>query len=223
MCTIEDITDLPDTADFQRALGDMLVKHDGDTQKFLGTVFTFLGEKTNFFKTGDAKRKVLDAYRAASGDAGGLKAGFFGGGGASGAAAAAKPAAAAAAAAGGAASVAVAAAAAAAGAASAQASCALHEWAVPGAAAPFMPDDAACLTMPHAPQQAGPAPAADHSAEAGPSQPASPDVAAEEEGAEEDQKPKGLSEQGVCCRVGGALCMHAGAAGIARRHRLGPP
>lgn len=79
-CVIEDVTGKFDPADYHAALGDVLVKgHDGDVQKFLVTVFDFLNHKTNFVKQGDAKRRVLDAYKQVTGEGdGGFKSGFFG-------------------------------------------------------------------------------------------------------------------------------------------------
>jgi hypothetical protein len=77
-CTIEDITDQFDPLDFDKPLGDLLVGHEGDTTKLLITVMEFLKRKTNFFKQPDAKRRVLDAYKAVSGETDGFKAGFFG-------------------------------------------------------------------------------------------------------------------------------------------------
>jgi hypothetical protein len=77
-CTIEDVTDQFDPLDFDKPLGDLLVGHEGDTTKYLITVLDFLKRKTNFFKQPDAKRRVLDAYKAVSGETDGFKAGFFG-------------------------------------------------------------------------------------------------------------------------------------------------
>lgn len=90
-CTIEDVTDKFDPADFDKALGDLLLGYDGDVSGFLVNVFDFLKRKTNFLKQADAKRRVLDAYRQVAGDTDGMKGGFFG----SSKPAAAKPAAAA--------------------------------------------------------------------------------------------------------------------------------
>ncbi|KAF6253788.1 hypothetical protein COO60DRAFT_389117 [Scenedesmus sp. NREL 46B-D3] len=77
-CTIEDITDRFDPLSFDGPFGDLLVGHEGDTSKFLITALEFLKRKTNFFKQPDAKRRVLDAYKAVSGETDGFKAGFFG-------------------------------------------------------------------------------------------------------------------------------------------------
>lgn len=77
-CTIEDVTDQFDPLDVDKPLGDLLVGHEGDTSKFLITVLEFLKRKTNFFKEPDSKRRVLDAYKAVSGEGDGFKAGFFG-------------------------------------------------------------------------------------------------------------------------------------------------
>lgn len=77
-CTIEDITDQFDPCDFDKALGDLLVGHEGDVEKFLLSIFDFLKRKTNFLKEADAKRRVLEAYKQVAGEADGLKGGFFG-------------------------------------------------------------------------------------------------------------------------------------------------
>ncbi|KAF8055664.1 BOB1 [Scenedesmus sp. PABB004] len=78
-CAIEE---LPfDPTEFDRELGRLLLGHEGDVGAFLGSVFDFLARKTNFFKGPDAKRRVLDAYRAVAGEGEpGFKAGFLGGG-----------------------------------------------------------------------------------------------------------------------------------------------
>jgi hypothetical protein len=78
-CVIEEIPEpaAPEAAD--RALGDLLINQcDGDTQRFLTTVFGFLGRKTNWLQ-GNARQKVLDAFRQATGEppAPGFKAGFL--------------------------------------------------------------------------------------------------------------------------------------------------
>lgn len=77
-CTIEDVTDEFDPTVFDKPLGDLLIEHKGDSQKFMVSVFDFLKRKSNFFKQGDAKRRVLEAYREVSGESDGMKAGFFG-------------------------------------------------------------------------------------------------------------------------------------------------
>lgn len=77
-CTIEDVTDSLDTADIDKALGDILLHHEGDTKKFLITTLDFLKRKTNFFKLSDARKRVLDAYKDVSGEGDGIKSGFFG-------------------------------------------------------------------------------------------------------------------------------------------------
>lgn len=62
-CVIEEVTDAFDPTEFDKHLGDMLIKHEGNAEAFLGTVFNFLKRKTNFFKEGDPKKRVLDAYK----------------------------------------------------------------------------------------------------------------------------------------------------------------
>lgn len=76
-CTIEDITDKFDTADVDKALGELLVSHDGDVNGLLVYFFDFLKRETNFFKDPEAKRRVMDAYKQVAGDADGLRGGFF--------------------------------------------------------------------------------------------------------------------------------------------------
>jgi len=78
-CVVEE---LPfDPTDFDKALGDLLIGHEGSTQQFLASVFSFLKRKTNFFKEPEPKRRVLEALRQVAGDvtgADGFKGGFFG-------------------------------------------------------------------------------------------------------------------------------------------------
>jgi hypothetical protein len=76
-CVIEDVTDVFDPKDFDKALGDLLIGYDGDAQQYIVAMLDFLKRKTNFFKQGDAKRRVLDAYRQVSGEKDGMKGGFF--------------------------------------------------------------------------------------------------------------------------------------------------
>ena len=76
-CVIEDVTGVFDPKDFDNALGDLLINYDGDAQQYLIAVLDFLKRKTNFFKQGDAKRRVLEAYRQVSGEKDGMKGGFF--------------------------------------------------------------------------------------------------------------------------------------------------
>lgn len=59
MCTIEEVTF--DPADWDKPLGDLLIQVEGDTQRFLSTVFGFLKRRTNFFKGEDPQKRVLDA------------------------------------------------------------------------------------------------------------------------------------------------------------------
>lgn len=77
-CTIEDITDNFDPLDYDKALGDLLIGHEGNVQQYLVTVFDFVKRKTNVFKEPDAKRRILDAYKQVTGETDGFKAGFFG-------------------------------------------------------------------------------------------------------------------------------------------------
>mmetsp|Transcript_18638 Transcript_18638/g.33853 ORF Transcript_18638/g.33853 Transcript_18638/m.33853 type:complete len:317 (-) Transcript_18638:455-1405(-) len=76
-CVIEDITNEFDPTAYEKALGDLLVKHESDTSKFLQSVFSFLNAKTNFFKQVDPKKKILDALKEAVPDHEGLKTGFL--------------------------------------------------------------------------------------------------------------------------------------------------
>ncbi len=58
-----------DQAAGDKLLGDMLIKHEGDAQRFLTTVFSFLKRKSNFFNgEADAKKRVLDAFKQARRD-----------------------------------------------------------------------------------------------------------------------------------------------------------
>jgi hypothetical protein len=78
-CVIEEIPF--DPTDFDKALGDLLIGHEGHTQEFLVSIFGFLKRKTNFFKEPEPKRKVLEALRTVGGGAAvsdGFKGGFFG-------------------------------------------------------------------------------------------------------------------------------------------------
>lgn len=83
-CVIEDITAREEG---DAALGKLLVAADADAERFLADVFGFLQRKTNFFKQGDPRARVLSALKAATGDAasaaaaapsGDLKTGFLG-------------------------------------------------------------------------------------------------------------------------------------------------
>ncbi|GFR52746.1 hypothetical protein Agub_g15357 [Astrephomene gubernaculifera] len=81
-CVIEDVTDVYDPAEGDKLLGDMLIKHEGDAQKFLTTVLGFLKRKSNFFKGEDPKRRLLEAYKEVTGEAtapAGIKGGFLAG------------------------------------------------------------------------------------------------------------------------------------------------
>lgn len=81
-CTIEDVTDAFDPTSFDKQLGDLLVKCDSNASLYLTTVLDFLKRKSNFFKEGNAKARVLEALRQVTGEpeppSGGLKGGFFG-------------------------------------------------------------------------------------------------------------------------------------------------
>lgn len=81
-CVIKEISDNDYDPDLlERQLGLALIKeHDGDPQKLLVTVLDFLKRKSNFFKHGDPKKRLLDAYCTVAGEAepAGVKAGFFG-------------------------------------------------------------------------------------------------------------------------------------------------
>jgi hypothetical protein len=76
-CTIEDVTEDLSSAEIDKALGDVLISHKGDTKQYLVTVLDFLKRKSNFFKLADAKKRLLDAYKEVSGEGEGIKAGFF--------------------------------------------------------------------------------------------------------------------------------------------------
>lgn len=83
-CVIEDVTDQFDTTEFDRALGDFLIKLDGNTHKLLVSTFDFMKRKTNFFKDGEPRKRILSAVNEVIGEppksseSGGFKAGFFG-------------------------------------------------------------------------------------------------------------------------------------------------
>ena len=62
-CVIEDVTDKLDPTAFDKELGSMLVKHDSNVTDFLVTVLGFLHRKSNFFKEGDPKKRVLEAFK----------------------------------------------------------------------------------------------------------------------------------------------------------------
>jgi hypothetical protein len=93
-CVIKEVDENSFDADvFEKQLGLALIReHEGDAQKLLEAVLDFLKRKSNFFNQGDAKRRLLDAYRTVTGEvehpSAGLKAGFL----ASTSGAAAKPA-----------------------------------------------------------------------------------------------------------------------------------
>lgn len=59
-CVIEEVFD---HSAFDKALGDILSKHEGETSKFLFTVFDYLRRKTNFYKEGDSQKRILEAYK----------------------------------------------------------------------------------------------------------------------------------------------------------------
>jgi hypothetical protein len=61
-CVIKELPN--DEVDLDKALGLALVDgtHQGDPQKLLVTVLDFLQRKSNFFKHGDPKQRILDAY-----------------------------------------------------------------------------------------------------------------------------------------------------------------
>lgn len=78
-CVVEEIPF--DPTDFDKALGDLLIGHEGHAQQFLVSIFSFLKRKTNFFKEADAKRRILEAMRQVAPEAAGadgFKGGFFG-------------------------------------------------------------------------------------------------------------------------------------------------
>jgi hypothetical protein len=68
-CTIEEIVDLPDPATteiFDRELGNILSKYEGNAEDFLVVALGYLQRKTNFFKEGDPQKRVLEAFRKVS-------------------------------------------------------------------------------------------------------------------------------------------------------------
>lgn len=65
-CVIEELPDDVDPTSWDKPLGEMLSKYEGESQKFLACVFNFLKRKTNFFKEGDAQKRVLEAFKEAS-------------------------------------------------------------------------------------------------------------------------------------------------------------
>jgi hypothetical protein len=77
------IRELPDDNEYslealERQLGVALVKGcDGDPQKLLVTVLDFLRRKSNFFKHGDPRKRVQDAFNSVVAEAG-LQMGFTG-------------------------------------------------------------------------------------------------------------------------------------------------
>lgn len=65
---IEEIQDEPwEDSSFDRALGELLAKYEGEANKFIQATLGFLKRKSNFFKEGDPKQRVLEAYRVVSG------------------------------------------------------------------------------------------------------------------------------------------------------------
>ncbi|GBF99556.1 hypothetical protein Rsub_12362 [Raphidocelis subcapitata] len=81
-CVVRELPDDEGPEALERVLGRALVDshHEGDPQRLLVTVLDFLGRKTNFFKHGDPRKRVLEAYtkvaqQAASGGAGAAAAG----------------------------------------------------------------------------------------------------------------------------------------------------
>lgn len=77
-CVIRDVTDDADPASIDEALSSLLLSHKGNVSDFLITVFTFLQRKSNFFKTDEPKKRVLEALRSATGEQQPFKAGFLG-------------------------------------------------------------------------------------------------------------------------------------------------
>lgn len=78
-CVIEEMPF--DPTDYDKALGDLLIGHEGHTHQFLVSVFSFLRRKTNFFKEPEPKRRILEALREVSSEAAGadgFKGGFWG-------------------------------------------------------------------------------------------------------------------------------------------------
>lgn len=81
-CVIEDVTDEFDPTSFDKQLGALLIECKSDASLYLTTVLDFLKRKSNFFKQGNAKQRVLEAYRQVSGEqpavsTGGMKGGFL--------------------------------------------------------------------------------------------------------------------------------------------------
>jgi hypothetical protein len=69
-CVIKEVDDnVFDPELLERQLGLALIKQaEGDPQKLLVTVLSFLKRKSNFFKHGDPKKRLLDAYSIVSGE-----------------------------------------------------------------------------------------------------------------------------------------------------------
>lgn len=67
-CVIEDVTDQPDPTQWDKVLGEMLIKGcEGNAQQFLVLALSFLKRKSNYFKEPEPKRRLLDAYKEVGG------------------------------------------------------------------------------------------------------------------------------------------------------------
>jgi len=75
-CVIEELPNF-DPSDFDKPLGELLLKCDGDAKQFLITIFGFLKRKSNFMKGEDPMKRVADAYKEVTGDSA-IKSGFLG-------------------------------------------------------------------------------------------------------------------------------------------------
>ncbi len=66
-CVIEDVTDSEvDHTAYDTQLGKLLSDCEGDAGKYLEVVFGYLARTTNFFKEGNAQKRVLEALKQVS-------------------------------------------------------------------------------------------------------------------------------------------------------------
>ncbi len=62
-CVIEDVTDEFDPSAYDAQLGKLLSDCEGDAGKYLEVVFGYLARSSNFFKEGNAQKRVLEALK----------------------------------------------------------------------------------------------------------------------------------------------------------------
>ncbi|GMH43716.1 hypothetical protein BSKO_11638 [Bryopsis sp. KO-2023] len=62
---IEDVTDVIEPSDFYPQMHDLLDRHKGDAKAMIVSVMDFVNKKTEFFKEGDPRHKVIFAMRDA--------------------------------------------------------------------------------------------------------------------------------------------------------------